>query len=256
MRLDVENGGQGSPATGGPAHHSFVLFRHGESAWNAADRFTGWTDVPLTDAGRQEARQVGQALRRAGCTFDLAVTSVLQRAVESLTIVLDELGRPDLPVLQDWRLNERHYGCLQGLGKADTVARLGSRRVGAWRRGYSERPPALEWDDRRHPRFDPRYAGLPPAQLPRAESLQDTVARLLPCWQAQIAPALRRGRRVLCSAHGNSLRALVAYLENIPAHEIPAISIPTGACIAYQLELDLSVRSRYDIFNPGGPDNV
>lgn len=227
--------------------YTLVLLRHGQSQWNLEDRFSGWIDVDLNEAGRQEARQAGRNLRAAGLSFDVAFTSVLRRAIESLEIVQEEMGLPDLPTRQAWELNERHYGCLQGLNKAETGRRLGRDRVSAWRRSYRAQPPALELDDHRHPRFDPVYAGLPVEKLPRTESLADTAARLLPLWQSEIAPAIRAGQRVLISAHGNSLRALIQYLEAVPEENVPAIEVPTGIPIVYTLNIDLRPVSNYNI---------
>jgi 2,3-bisphosphoglycerate-dependent phosphoglycerate mutase len=226
---------------------SLVLLRHGQSLWNLENRFTGWTDVDLTDPGRQEARLAAARLAQAGLGFDVAYTSVLRRAIESLDILLGEMHLAKLPVWLVWELNERHYGALQGLDKSDTARRLGEDRVMRWRRSFTARPPALEWDDRRHPRFDPRYAALPSDSLPRGESLQDTVRRILPCWQAAIAPAIRRGERVLIVAHGNSLRALIQYLESVPEASVPAIQVPTGIPIVYELDVDLHILRRYDL---------
>lgn len=228
-------------------HHQLALLRHGQSPWNAQDCFTGWTDVGLSEQGRWEARRAGAVLTAAGFTFDLAFTSVLRRAIYSLWLVLEAMQLEWLPVVKDWRLNERHYGTLQGLNKAETALRLGRRRVFEWRRSYRGRPPQLEWDDARHPRFDRRYAGLPPRVLPAGESLADTVQRLLPCWQERIAPAIRSGQRVLIVAHGNSLRALVAYLDQVPEPDVPAIVIPTGVPIVYELDERLFPLRHYPI---------
>ena len=216
--------------------YPLVLLRHGQSLWNLENRFTGWTDIDLTEQGRQEALQAGQRLLQAGLRFDLAFTSVLQRAIESLEIVLQALQHPPLPVQYAWQLNERHYGALQGLNKADTAQRLGQKLVMAWRRSYAARPPALEFDDYRHPRCDLRYAHLPPERLPRTESLQDTVERLRPYWQEAIAPAIRSGQRVLIVAHGNTLRALLKYLDDIPENAVPDLNVPTGAPLLYELD--------------------
>ena len=238
----------------GLAQNSFpyplVLLRHGQSAWNRENRFTGWTDVDLTEKGRAEARLAARRLAEAGFSFDLAFTSVLQRAIDTLWIVLEEMQLEGIPTVQRWELNERHYGALQGLSKAETARRLGEKWVMSWRRSYAARPPALEWDDQRHPRFDRRYAALPAEALPRTESLADTERRLLPCWQAEIAPALQAGRRVLVSAHGNSLRALVRYLEDVPEADVPGINIPTGAPLVYELDVDLRPIRRYYLIGP------
>lgn len=228
-------------------NYTLVLLRHGQSRWNLENRFTGWTDVELTDAGKQEAVAAGRRLAQAGLGFDLAFTSVLRRAWESLDLVLGELAPEDLPIRRVWQLNERHYGSLQGLNKLETARRLGEDRVMAWRRSYAGRPPALELDDRRHPRFDRRYAGLPAHRLPRTESLQDTLERLLPCWHSAVAPEIRAGRRVLVVAHGNSLRALVTLLESTPEAEVPALQIPTGVPMLYRLDPEMKAIFRQDI---------
>jgi 2,3-bisphosphoglycerate-dependent phosphoglycerate mutase len=227
--------------------YRLVLLRHGQSLWNLENRFTGWMEVDLTEMGRQEAHQAAARLLAAGFTFDLAFTSVQQRAIETLEILLQEMQRTSIPVEQAWELNERHYGALQGLNKAETALRLGTRRVMDWRRSYASRPPGLEWDDHRHPRFDSRYAALPPDKLPRSESLKDTVERLLPCWQTRIAPAVRSGQQVLVVAHGNSLRALIQYLERIPEIQVPALNVPTGIPLIYELDVDLAPIRRYDL---------
>lgn len=224
--------------------HTLVLLRHGESAWNLSNRFTGWTDVDLTDTGREQARTAGQLLRDGGFDFDIAYTSVLKRAIRTLWIALDEMDRIWLPVHRDWRLNERHYGALQGLDKAETAARYGDDQVLRWRRSYDEPPPALEEDDERHPRFDPRYAKVP--DLPRTECLKDTVERMAPLWRDTIAPRVRAGERVLICAHGNSLRALVKTLGQISNEEILKVNIPTGVPLVYELDADLNeIRHRY-----------
>ena len=222
-----------------------VLLRHGESEWNLANRFTGWTDVALSERGIQEAHRAGRLLRAAGYVFDEAHTSVLKRAIQTLWIVMEELDLMWLPVYRSWRLNERHYGSLQGLNKKKTAKEMGPEQVLRWRRGYDVRPPALSLDDERHPRFDPRYAHLGRQDLPATESLKDTLDRVLPYWQKVVVPALRRGRRILVSAHGNSLRALVKHLDNIPDEEIPTLNIPTGFPLVYELDKDLNVREHY-----------
>jgi 2,3-bisphosphoglycerate-dependent phosphoglycerate mutase len=229
--------------------YTLVLLRHGQSIWNRENRFTGWMDVPLTELGVQEARSAAKRMQNAGFSFDQAFTSVLRRAVDSLCIVQEEMDLPDLLVAQTWALNERHYGCLQGLNKAETARRLGQDRVMHWRRSYTGRPPALEWDDHRHPRFDPRYSHLPPEQLPRSESLKETVDRLLPFWNSDIAPAIRNGCRALILAHGNSLRALIKFLEDVPEADVPAIQVPTGVPLIYELNLDLRPIRCYDLIN-------
>jgi len=226
--------------------HKLVLLRHGESVWNKENRFTGWTDVDLTEKGRAEAAEAGRLLKADGYEFDIAYTSVLKRAIRTCWITLDELDRLWLPVERSWRLNERHYGALQGLNKAETAARHGDAQVKIWRRSYDIPPPPLSPDDARHPRNDPRYAALAPADLPATESLKDTVARFLPYWHDTIAPAIRAGQRVLIAAHGNSLRALVKYLDHISDEDIVALNIPTGIPFVYELDADLnSLGSRY-----------
>jgi 2,3-bisphosphoglycerate-dependent phosphoglycerate mutase len=231
--------------------HQLVLVRHGESVWNRENRFTGWTDVDLSDAGRAEARQAGRLLRAEGFTFDEAHTSVLKRAVRTLWLILDELDLLWLPVRHSWRLNERHYGALQGLNKAETAARFGEAQVRRWRRAYAVPPPALEPADPRFPGHDRRYAGLQPDELPRAESLRDTVARWLPYWHDTLAPAVRAGRRLLVVAHGNSIRAMVKYLDGVADEDIVGVNIPTGLPLVYELDGALRpVRHRY-LGDPG-----
>jgi 2,3-bisphosphoglycerate-dependent phosphoglycerate mutase len=215
---------------------TLVLLRHGQSDWNLENRFTGWTDVDLSEAGMAEAREGGRLIREAGLDFDLAYTSVLRRAIRTLWIVLDELDRMWLPVERSWRLNERHYGALQGLNKAETALEFGDEQVRLWRRSYDVPPPPLDLDDPRHPRFDPRYASVDAADLPRSESLKDTVGRFLPYWESDIAPSIRAGRRVLIAAHGNSLRALVKYLDDVSDHDIVGLNIPTGVPLVYELD--------------------
>jgi 2,3-bisphosphoglycerate-dependent phosphoglycerate mutase len=226
--------------------HTVVLLRHGESIWNQENRFTGWTDVDLTDKGREEASAAGRLLKEGGYTFDLAYTSVLKRAIRTCWIALDELDLLWIPVPRNWRLNERHYGALQGLDKGETAARHGEAQLKIWRRSYDIPPPALEADDPRHPARDRRYADLRPDELPRTESLKDTVARFLPYWQQTIAPSILGGKRVLVAAHGNSLRALVKYLDQISDQEIVELNIPTGIPLVYELDDKLSpIRSFY-----------
>ena len=227
-----------------------VLLRHGESTWNQENRFTGWTDVDLTDRGREEARQAGQLLREGGYRFDLAYTSVLKRAIRTLWIALDELEQMWLPVIGSWKLNERHYGALQGLNKAETAAQYGEAQVKIWRRSYDIPPPPLTPDDPRHPSRDRRYSGLSSAELPLAESLKDTVARFLPYWHVMIAPDIRAGRKVLIAAHGNSLRALVKYLDNVPDDEIVELNIPTGIPLVYLLNDDLQPLQTFYLGDP------
>jgi len=223
-----------SPVTG-----KLILVRHGQSVWNLENLFTGWTDVDLTEQGRAEAKQAGAEIRRAGLSIDLAFTSVLKRAIRTLWYILDETDRMWVPVERSWRLNERHYGALQGLDKAQTVARHGEAQVKIWRRSYDIPPPPLALDDERHPRFDPRYAEVDPALLPATESLKDTLARVLPFWSERIAPPLRAGRNVAVVAHGNSLRALVKMLENVSEADIVELNIPTGVPRAYELDAGL-----------------
>lgn len=223
-----------------------VLLRHGESFWNRENRFTGWTDIPLTEKGRIEALEAAQRLLAEGITFDRAFTSLLVRSVESLWIVLKEMDLAWLPVEKSWRLNERHYGALQGLNKAEMVAAHGEQQVFLWRRSYDTRPPALATDDPRWPGHDRRYADIPPGELPRTESLADTVARFLPFWSGRIAPALMAGERVLIVAHGNSMRAAIRYLDGISDEAMPALYVPTGLPLVYHLDGDLRpVSSRY-----------
>ena len=216
--------------------HRIVLLRHGESQWNLENRFTGWTDVDLTDTGREEARRAGALLKAEGFDFDLAFTSVLRRAIRTLWIVLDVMDRMWIPVVPDWRLNERHYGALQGLDKAETAARFGNEQVLVWRRAYATAPDPLPDGDPRLAQNDPRYASLRPDQVPRTECLRDTVARVVPYWNEAIAPAVRNGRSVLVVAHGNSLRALVKYLDGISDEKIVELNIPTGRPLVYELD--------------------
>jgi len=227
-----------------------VLLRHGESTWNRENRFTGWTDVPLSDQGVAEAHEAGRVLKKDGYVFDVAYTSVLKRAIKTLWIALEELDQMWLPVINDWRLNERHYGALQGLNKAETAERHGEEQVKVWRRSYDIPPPKLAVDDPRFPGNDPRYAGLAAASLPLTESLKDTVARFLPLWHEAIAPAVKSGRRVIIAAHGNSLRALVKYLDNIPDSEIVGLNIPTGIPLVYELSDDMKPIRHYYLGDP------
>ena len=213
-----------------------VLLRHGESTWNKENRFTGWTDVDLSEQGRREAREAGTLLREAGFVFDVAYTSVLKRAIRTLWTALDELDLMWIPVVKNWRLNERHYGALQGLNKAETAAAHGEAQTKIWRRSYDIPPPPLSPDDPRHSSHDPRYASLAPNEIPATESLKDVVARFLPYWHGTIAPDLRAGRRVLITAHGNSLRALVKYLDHISDADIAELNIPTGIPLVYELD--------------------
>lgn len=216
-----------------------VLLRHGESIWNLANRFTGWTDVDLSDNGKAEAQKAGKLLKEHHFSFDRAYSSVLKRAIRTLWIVLDELDAMWLPTEHTWRLNERHYGALQGLNKAETAAKYGEEQVHLWRRSYDILPSLLEPSDERHPKNDPRYANIPADQLPCGESLKDTLHRLLPYWHSTLAPALNAGRKILIVAHGNSLRALVQYLEQLSNEEILQLNIPTGVPLVYELDDDL-----------------
>jgi 2,3-bisphosphoglycerate-dependent phosphoglycerate mutase len=219
--------------------HTLVLLRHGESVWNKENRFTGWTDVDLTDKGREEARQSARLLRAGGYGFDLAFTSVLKRALRTNWIVLDDLDLLWIPVERSWRLNERHYGALQGLNKAETAAEHGEAQVKIWRRSYDIPPPPLSPDDPRHPVHDPRYRSLSPGDVPSTESLKDTVARFMPFWSETISPAIRQQQRVLITAHGNSLRALVKHLDRISDQDIAELNIPTGIPLVYELDAGL-----------------
>ena len=219
--------------------HTLVLLRHGFSTWNQENRFTGWKDVDLAEQGRAEAKEAGRLLREGGYVFDLAYTSVLKRAIRTLLIALDELDQLWIPVEKSWRLNERHYGALQGLNKSETAAKHGDAQVEIWRRSYDIPPPPMARDDERHPSHDPRYAGLATDELPDAESLKDTVARFLPYWDAHIAPSIRDGKRVLITAHGNSLRALVKYLDRMSESDIVSLNIPTGIPLVYELDDEL-----------------
>jgi 2,3-bisphosphoglycerate-dependent phosphoglycerate mutase len=224
---------------------TIVLLRHGESAWNLENRFTGWTDVDLTARGIDEAGESGRLLLEGGYTFDVAYTSVLKRAIRTLWIVLDRMDLMWIPVHRSWRLNERHYGALQGLNKAETAARHGEDQVKIWRRSYDVPPPPLAADDPRHPGRDRRYATLAPHELPLTESLKDTVARFLPHWHETIAPAVRDGRRVLIAAHGNSLRALVKYLDGMRDQDVVELNIPTGVPLVYELDDELKPRRHF-----------
>jgi 2,3-bisphosphoglycerate-dependent phosphoglycerate mutase len=227
-----------------------VLIRHGESTWNKENRFTGWTDVDLSEKGLQEAREGGQVLKAEGYRFDVAYTSVLKRAIRTLWIALDEMDLMWIPVHRSWRLNERHYGALQGLNKAETAAKFGEAQVKIWRRSYDVPPPALEASDARYPGHDPRYRNLGPGELPLTECLKDTVARFLPLWHETVAPAIRQGQKVLIAAHGNSLRALVKYLDNVSEADIVELNIPTGMPLAYELDGDLRPLNRYYLGDP------
>jgi 2,3-bisphosphoglycerate-dependent phosphoglycerate mutase len=230
--------------------YKLVLLRHGQSTWNLENRFTGWTDVGLTEQGEQEAHDSGVQLLKDGFTFDIAYTSVLKRAIKTLWIVMEEMDLEWLPVVRAWQLNERHYGALQGLNKAEMAAKFGEEQVKIWRRSYSTPPPPLDLDDSRYPGFDRRYAGLSQDEIPRTESLKETVARMLPYWHNTLAPVVKSGQRVLIVAHGNSLRALVKYLDNISDDEIPGLNIPTGIPLIYELDSDLKPITHYYLGDP------
>lgn len=230
--------------------YKLVLMRHGESQWNLENRFTGWTDVDLTETGRQQAWEAGNLLKEKGYAFDLAFTSVLKRAIRTLWLTLDALDQMYIPVHNNWRLNERHYGNLQGLNKAETAAKFGDEQVLVWRRAYAIAPDPLDRDDPRHPKFDPRYGKLAPEQLPATECLKDTVERVLPFWNDSIAPAIRTGRRVLISAHGNSLRALIKHLDHVSDEDIIALNIPTGQPLVYELDEHLKPIKHYYLADP------
>jgi len=225
--------------------HKLVLIRHGESTWNLENRFTGWTDVDLTPLGAEQARQAGQLLKAEGYEFDLACTSVLKRAVRTLWLCLDEMERMWLPTVKHWRLNERHYGALQGLNKAETAQQYGDEQVLVWRRSYDTPPPPLEPHDPRSERGDPRYARLKPGEVPLTECLKDTVARVLPFWDESMAPAIRAGKRLVVVAHGNSIRALVKYLDGISDDDIVGLNIPNGIPLVYELDASLKPIRRY-----------
>ena len=229
---------------------TLVLLRHGESDWNRENRFTGWTDVDLSEKGFQEAIQAGLEMKKAGYVFDVAYTSLLKRAIKTLNIALDQMDLQWIPVYKTWRLNERHYGALQGLNKAETAEKHGIEQTNIWRRSYDIPPPALTVDDPRHPGKDPRYASLKGDELPLTECLKDTVDRFLPYWHETIAPALRDGRRVLVAAHGNSLRALVKYLDNVSNEDIVGLNIPTGIPLVYELDDDLKPIRHFYLGDP------
>jgi 2,3-bisphosphoglycerate-dependent phosphoglycerate mutase len=227
-----------------------VLLRHGESVWNKENLFTGWTDVDLSERGMAEAKQAGELLKAEGFTFDVAFTSVLKRAIRTLWIALDELDLMWIPVEHSWRLNERHYGALQGLNKAQTAAKYGDEQVLVWRRSYDEPPPALEKSDPRYAGADPRYRGLSPAEVPLTECLKDTVARFLPYWHQTIVPAIKSGRKVIITAHGNSLRALVKHLDGVSDPDIVGLNIPTGVPLVYELDHELKPLRHYYLGDP------
>jgi 2,3-bisphosphoglycerate-dependent phosphoglycerate mutase len=226
--------------------YKVVLLRHGESTWNKENRFTGWTDVDLSEKGIKEAHKAGQTLKKEGYTFDITYTSVLKRAIRTLWITLDEMDLMWIPIIRNWRLNERHYGALQGLNKAETAQKFSEEQVKIWRRSYDIQPPALEKTDERYPGKDPRYTDLKENELPLTECLKDTVARFVPYWEGTIAPMVKSGKRVLITAHGNSMRALVKYLDNVSDNEIVGLNIPTGIPLVYELDKSLnSVKSYY-----------
>ncbi|MFN0318421.1 MAG: 2,3-diphosphoglycerate-dependent phosphoglycerate mutase [Burkholderiales bacterium] len=233
-----------------------VLFRHGESIWNKENRFSGWTDVDLSEAGREEAREAGKLLKAEGLAFDVAFTSVLRRAIRTLWIALDELDLMWIPVHQAWQFNERHYGALQGLNKAQTAAQYGEDQVLVWRRGYDIPPPALDLSDARYPGRDPRYATLKPQDIPRTESLKETVARVVPYWTKEIAPLVSSGQRVVIAAHGNSLRALIKYLDHVSDQEIVGLNIPTAIPLVYELDAQLKPLSHYYLGDPAKVENA
>ncbi len=225
--------------------YKVVLLRHGESEWNKKNLFTGWTDVDLTEKGREEAKTAGELMLEAGFVFDIAYTSVLKRAINTLHIALAEMDLLWIPEIKSWRLNERHYGALQGLNKAETAEKYGEEQVLLWRRSYDVPPPALTKDDERYPGFDPRYKDLSEDELPLTESLKDTVARFVPYWKNEIAPTIKSGKRVIIAAHGNSLRALVKYLDNVTEEEIVKLNIPTGVPLVYELDENLKPIKHY-----------
>jgi len=230
--------------------YKIVLLRHGESVWNKENRFTGWTDVDLSEKGIEEARNAGRVLKQEGYTFDLAFTSTLKRAIRTLWLATDEMDLLWIPVIKSYTLNERHYGALQGLNKKETADRYGLEQVMAWRRSYDVPPPPLDPEDPRHPRFDPRYAKLAPQEIPSCESLKDTLERVLPYWEKVVVPCLQKGCRPILSAHGNSLRALVKHLDGISDQEIVELNIPTGIPLVYELDQDLRVLNRYYLGDP------
>jgi len=230
--------------------YKLVLVRHGQSVWNLENRFTGWTDVGLTDQGRAEALEAGKLLKEGGYVFDVAYTSVLRRAIQTLWIVLQEMNLEWIPVINAWQLNERHYGDLQGLNKAEMAKKFGEEQVHVWRRSYDVPPPPLNESDERHPKFDPRYASLTPEELPATESLKITLERVLPYWHSTLSPVIKSGKRVIVAAHGNSIRALVKYLDNISDEEIPGLNIPTGLPLVYELNEELKPIKSYYLGDP------
>jgi len=233
--------------------YKVVLLRHGESTWNKENKFTGWTDVDLSEKGFVEAKKSGEVLKKEGFTFEIAFTSVLKRAIRTLWITLDELDLMWIPVIRNWRLNERHYGALQGLNKAETAQKYGEQQIKIWRRSYDTQPPALEITDERYPGNDPRYKELTEDELPLTECLKDTVTRFMPYWEETIAPTINSGKKVLIAAHGNSLRALVKYLDNVSEEEIVGLNIPTGIPLIYELDDELKPIKHYYL---GDPDEI
>ncbi len=233
--------------------YKVVLLRHGESTWNKENKFTGWTDVDLSEKGLVEAKKAGEVLKKEGFTFEIAFTSVLKRAIRTLWITLDELDLMWIPVIRNWRLNERHYGALQGLNKAETAQKYGEQQIKIWRRSYDTQPPALEITDERYPGNDPRYKELTEDELPLTECLKDTVTRFMPYWEETIAPTINSGKKVLIAAHGNSLRALVKYLDNVSEEEIVGLNIPTGIPLIYELDDELKPIKHYYL---GDPDEI
>ncbi len=230
--------------------YKLVLVRHGQSTWNLENRFTGWTDVGLTDLGESEAHEAGRLLRESGHVFDVAYTSVLRRAIQTLWTVLQEMNLEWIPVTNAWQLNERHYGSLQGLNKSEMAEKFGEAQVKIWRRSYDVPPPALELNDERHPRFDPRYASLTPEQVPATESLKITLERVLPYWNSTLSPVIKSDKRVIIAAHGNSIRALVKYLDDISEAEITELNIPTGLPLVYELDENLRPIKHYYLGDP------
>lgn len=230
--------------------YKLVLLRHGESVWNKENRFTGWIDVGLTEKGEREAIEAGKLLKKERYVFDMAFTSVMKKATRTLELVLEEMRLTNIPIKKSWRLNEKHYGALQGLNKAETAKKYGEEQVFLWRRSYEVRPPALTEDDERYPGKDPLYKDLKKEEIPLTESLKDTEMRLLPYWEQEIVPAIESGKKVLISAHGNSLRALVKYLDNIPFEEIPNLNIPTGVPLVYELNENLKPIKHYYLGDP------
>jgi len=227
-----------------------VLIRHGESTWNKENRFTGWTDVDLSEKGVAEAKQAGKILKSEGYTFDIAFTSVLKRAIKTLDLLLEEMDQLWIPVVKSWKLNERHYGALQGLNKAEMATKYGEEQVMIWRRSYDIPPPALTPEDERYPGNEPKYAALAPQDIPLFETLKDTVIRVMPYWETDIAPLLKQGKKVVIAAHGNSLRALVKYLDHIPDADIPSLNIPTGIPLVYELDDQLVPIKKYYLGDP------